>query len=280
MKALDQLRVSCAAPLLTATLLTAAVFCGCAEREPTEAGAPPPAAAVRTLHVAAASDLQPALETLLRAFREQHPDLQVVVAYGSSGSLAAQLEQDAPFDLFLAADRGYPQRVIAAGKAAAEDEFVYAIGHVVLWSPTGSNCDVARGLEALRDPAVRKIAIADPQVAPYGRAAVAVLEHYGLLEEVEARLVRGENVSQAAQFAASGAADAALISLSQARGPKLDGRGAFWQVPSEAHPVLEQGGVILSRAADRAAAEALRAFLLGPVGGELLVRFGFDLPGK
>lgn len=260
--------------------LLALIGCTSSENPNPPAQTADAAAPVKIVNVAAASDLQPAMEALLPAFREQHPEVQVVVAYGSSGSLAAQLEQDAPFDLFLAADRGYPQRVIAAGKAAAEDEFVYAIGHVVLWTATGSSCDVSQGIEVLRDPAIRKIAIADPQVAPYGRAAMAALEHYGMLADVEARLVRGENVSQAAQFAASGAADVGLISLSQARGPKLEGQGTYWQVPSEAHPVLEQGGVILRHAQDRAAAELLRDFLLSSAGGSVLTQFGFDLPGN
>jgi molybdate transport system substrate-binding protein len=235
----------------------------------------------REVAVAAAADLKYAFDDLKEAFGQRHPDIKVQVTYGSSGNFFAQLENRAPFDLFFSADVDYPSRLAAEGLAVQDSEFLYAIGHLVVWVPRNSSLDVAKlGIEALLDPSVRKIAIANPRFAPYGRAAEAALKSLGVYERVHERLVLGDNVAQTAQFIQTGAADIGLIGLSQARSPALREAGRFWEVPRDAYPRLEQGGIILSWAKDPEAAESLRAFVTGADGKAILRRYGFSLPGE
>ena len=248
---------------------------GCSPAKPPASNANPP----RVLAVAAAADLKFAFDDIAAAFRRAHPDIDVRPTYGSSGNFFAQLQNRAPFDLFLSADVDYPRRLIERGDAAADSLFAYAVGHLVLWVPRQSGLALeVHGTAVLLDPAVRKIAIANPQFAPYGRAAEAALKKLDLYERVRDRLVLGDNVAQAAQFVQTGAADIGLIGLSQALAPTLRDAGRYWELPAETYPRLEQGGVVLSWTQDRAAAESLRAFLTGGEGKALLRRYGFSLP--
>jgi molybdate transport system substrate-binding protein len=234
-----------------------------------------------SLLIAAAADLQFALEETLLVFREQHPRCTIKVSYGSSGSLFAQIENGAPFDVFLSADADLPRRLIERGRAEPDTLFLYAIGRLAVWVPTGSKLDLEhRGLAALRDPSVRRIAIANPAHAPYGAAAVAALQSCGIYEAVQAKLILGENIAQAAQFAQSGAADAGVIALSLALAPRMKNAGRFWEVPPQAFPRLEQGGVIVTGAANAANARQLRTLMTSDRGREILQRGGFFLPNK
>ncbi len=254
--------------------LLAALLSGCGPTSGTGEGS-------REVRVAAAADLKFALDDLLTEFQRQHSDIRVVVTYGASGNFYAQLCNKAPFDVFFSADVEYPRRLIDKGLAAREDEFLYAVGHLVVWVPNASPLELDRlGIRALLDPRVRKIAIANPRHAPYGRAAEAALKSLGVYEQIKAKIVNGENVAQAAQFVETGSADAGVIALSLALSPALRERGRRWEVPVDAYPRLEQGGVILSWARDRQAAEALRVFVSGPGGKAVLKRFGFFLPEK
>jgi molybdate transport system substrate-binding protein len=242
------------------------------------AGASPaPGQAARTLSVAAAANLRPAMDALAAAFEAEHPGVEVAVTAGASGAFFAQIRGGAPFDLFFSADRDYPRRVVEAGLSRG-GEVVYAVGKLVVWTPRGSPLDLeGRGLAALADPAVRKIAIGNPAVAPYGRAAEAALASAGVLEAVRSRLVLGQNVSQAAQFAQSGGADAALVPLSLALTPGLR-EGRVHLVPSSSYPAQEQSALVLRSARDPSLAEAFLAFVTGPRGREVLVRSGYGLP--
>jgi molybdate transport system substrate-binding protein len=240
--------------------------------------APPARGEVR---VAAAADLKFALEDVVKAFRARRPDIDVKVTYGSSGNFFAQLSNRAPFDLYLSADVDYPRKLAQQGLADKQSEFVYAVGHLVVWVPKSSPLAVEKlGAAALRDPSVKKIAIANPRHAPYGRAAEAALKSLGVYDQVKDKLVLGDNVAQTAQFVQSGAADIGIIALSLALAPELREQGRYWEVPLDAHPRLEQGGVILSWAQDRQAAETFRGFLLGDEGKAVLKRYGFFLPGE
>jgi molybdate transport system substrate-binding protein len=251
--------------LLLGLLLLALPACG---PKPTE----------RSVSVAAAADLQFALREVVDAFGHAHPDVKVKVTYGASGNFFSQINNGADFDLFLSADIDYPRQLVKAGLAVEGSEFTYALGHLVVWVPRDSSLDVEkRGMRALLDPRVRKIAIANPRHAPYGRAAEAAMKSLGVYDQVKDRLVLGENVTQAAQFAQKGAADVGVFSLSLALAPELRG-GRYGLVPLSAYPRLEQGGVVLTRARDRASAEALRAFLIGAEGRAVLKRFGFEFP--
>ncbi|HLJ97027.1 MAG TPA: molybdate ABC transporter substrate-binding protein [Gemmataceae bacterium] len=231
--------------------------------------------------VAAAADLKFALDEIIVAFQHRHPDIQVGVTYGASGTFYAQLSNHAPFDLFFSADMAYPHRLIEQGFAAPDSAFIYAVGHLVVWVPRKSHLDFEKeGLQALLNPAVRTIAIANPRHAPYGRAAEAALKSAGVYEKVQQRLVYGENVAQTAQFVQTGSADVGLIALSLALDPALAAWGRTWEIPVDTYPRMEQGGLILSWAKDRRTAEALRDFMLGEQGKPILRRYGFSLPEK
>lgn len=230
------------------------------------------------LTVAAAANLKAAAQELSRAFEAERPGVQVALTFGASGTFLAQLQNGAPFDVFLSADREYPDKVVAEGLGAASDERVYAVGKLVIWVPRSSTLEVEkRGLSALADPAVKRIAMANPAVAPFGRAAEAALRAAGILDAVKDRLVLGTSVAQAAQFATTGAADAALLPLSLTFDPGL-AAGRAVPVPGALHPRIEQSGIVLSRARDPALARAFLAFLTGEKGRAILVRYGYGLP--
>jgi molybdate transport system substrate-binding protein len=233
------------------------------------------------LTVAAAADLKFAMDELVTEFQANQPGTTVKVAYGSSGNFFAQLQNRAPFDLFFSADIEYPRRLAADGLALHSNVFRYAVGHLVVWMPKSSAVDVEKlGLQALLAPEVKKIAIANPKHAPYGRAAVAALNSLKVYDHVEARLVLGENIAQTAQFAQSGAADAGVLSLSLALSPAMRDAGRYWPVPLDACPPLEQGGLILNWTKDAPAATAFRDFVLGEHGRAVLRRHGFTCPEK
>jgi molybdate transport system substrate-binding protein len=242
-------------------------------------GAAPPAPP-RVVRVAAASDLKFALDDVVKALRAAHPDVSVQPTYGSSGNFVAQIQGGAPFDLFLSADVEYTRRLTAEGLTVPGSEFTYAVGHIVLWVARDTGIDVARGLGVLREPTVKKVAVANPRHAPYGRAAEVALKHAGVYEDVASKLVLGENVAQAAQFVQSGAADAGILALSLARAPAMTDAGRYYEIPGTAHPTLEQGGVILKQARDPEAAARVRGFLMAPAGRAILKRFGFVFPGE
>lgn len=221
------------------------------------------------LRVAAASDLKFALDEITTAFTNRHPEHTIKASYGASGNLFAQIENGAPFDVFLSADTNYPHRLIENGHAT--NFFLYAEGHIALWAPNSSKLDVEKlGLKALLDPSVRKIAIANPAHAPYGRAAVAALKEAGIYDRITNSLVLGENVAQTAQFVQSGGADMGILALSLVRSPPMRGKGRHFEIPS----ALQQGGAVMTRSKNAAAAETFRAFLAGPEARAILARYG------
>ncbi|MBX9791335.1 MAG: molybdate ABC transporter substrate-binding protein [Pirellulales bacterium] len=260
------------------------LLAGCGKEPSTSAGdaaettpsAPPGNATVR---IAAAADLRFALEEVAAEFNKTKPDVKVTATYGSSGNLSTQIANGAPFDVFLSADRSYAHRLVEQGIAAADSEFVYAIGQLALWVPSTSTLDLDKlGIKAVVDPSVRKVAIANPGHAPYGRAAEAAFRSFGVYDLVRERLVLGENVAQAAQFAESGAADVGVIPLPLAMAPAMQHKGRHWVVPCEAFPRLDQTGVVLRSAADPDAAKRFCQFLSSQRCREILARFGFLSP--
>jgi len=232
------------------------------------------------LRIAAAADLRYALEDIVKAFRQRHAEVRIEQAYGSSGMFYEQLTNRAPFDLFLSADVQYPRKLSEQGLILPGSEFTYADGRIVLWASTASGVDVERlGIDALRQPAVHHIAIANPAHAPYGRAAEAALRSLGLYDAVKDKLVMGENISQTFQMAESGAAEVGIVALSLAMAPAASGQGHYWEVPRDAYPRIQQGGAILKWTRNPAAAQAFRAFLLAPEGRAILWRAGFSPRG-
>ena len=229
--------------------------------------------------VAAASDLQAALPQLVARF-EKETGRTVRVTYGSSGNFFAQLQNGAPFDVFLSADIDYPARLDKGGLAVPGTITRYATGRIVLWTRSDSRINVSRGLDAAVDPAVRHIAIANPEHAPYGRAAVSALQRANLYETAKARFVLGENISQAAQFAQSGNAEVGIIALSLALRPSMKASGRYFEIPAASHPPIEQAGVVLKQARDVAAARQFLAFLTRADSASYLKSMGFDTPSR
>jgi molybdate transport system substrate-binding protein len=248
----------------------------------TAAGAQDPgsgARAARTVTVAVASNLKPAFEELARAFEASHPGVGVRTTYGASGHFFSQIRNGAPFDLFLSADAEFPAHVAEAGLADGPP-FIYAYGALVIWVPKGSPLAIEKdGLEALADPTVKRIAIPNPRVAPYGRAAAGAMESAGVYERVKDRLVLGQNVSQTAQFAQSGNAQVALVPLSLALAPPLSEEGRHVRVPDGTYERIAQAGVVLKGARQPGLARDLAAFVVGP-GRATLERYGYVVPGR
>ena len=230
--------------------------------------------------IAAASDLNFAFKEIVAEF-EKRTGNTVKLSLGSSGNFFAQLSNGAPFDVFFSADIGYPKRLEQAGLAEPGTLYLYAVGRIVLWVPKGSPIDVhALGIEALQHPSVKKIAIANPKHAPYGRAAVAAMEHFKVYGAVKDKLVLGENISQTAQFVQTGGADIGIIALSLAVAPAMKDTGMLWEVPFEAYPRLEQGAVILKTAKNQKAARGFLDYIKGSEGAAVFKRYGFFLPEK
>lgn len=236
-------------------------------------------AAARTMTVAAASDLQTVFGELRTHF-ERDAGAKVTVSFGSSGTLFAQIQNGAPFDVFMSADVDYPRQLVTRGLAEAGSEYEYATGRIVLWTRKDSGIDVARGLDVLRDSRVRRIAIANPELAPYGRAAVAALRQQGLYDAVQGKLVFGENISQAAQLVESGNADAGILSTSLALGPALRTAGSSFAIPATAHPPIAQAAVVLTASRNKDIARAFVNYLKQPDARRLLQDFGLEPPSQ
>jgi len=227
--------------------------------------------------IAAASDLNFAFKELAAEY-EKTSGSHVKLTLGSSGNFFAQIHNGAPFDLYFSADLAYPLKLEDAGLTVPGSLFRYAVGRIVLWTGHDSYIDVTKGFEALRAPTIKKIAIANPKHAPYGRAAAAAMEHFKVYDDVKDRLVLGENISQAAQFIESGACEIGVIALSLALAPTMKAKGRYWEVPAEAHPPLEQGAVILKSSKHQESAKQFLAFLKGVQGQSILKRYGFVVP--
>jgi len=231
----------------------------------------------QSLTIAAAADLRFALDEVLKPFRAAHPGARIDVIHGSSGKLATQIRNGAPFDVFLSADRAFADALHQEGLSTGEPR-LYAVGHLVTWST-----DPELGRQPLatlvRDARVKRFAIANPEHAPYGMRAMEALRSQGLQDAAQPKLVLGDNIAQAAQFIETGAAQAGLIALSLVLSPALQGRGAYTRVPEAWHSPLEQAFVLTRRAKDNPLAHAFASHLDSPAARTTLRRYGFALPG-
>jgi len=233
--------------------------------------------AEESLTVAAAADLKFALDEIILLFKSRYPAVQMQTIYGSSGKFSTQIRQGAPFDLYFSADIAYPRALKAEGFASSEVQ-PYAVGRIVLWSPSRDAGNMS--LADLADPSIRKIAIANPGHAPYGKRAEEALKAAGVWEEVEPKLVYGENVAQTAQFVQSGNAQVGIIALSLVLSPELAKQGSYALIPDHLHQPLEQGFIITRRAADNLQARAFAHFIAGIEARNIMSRYGFELPGE
>jgi len=237
---------------------------------------PSTSTSAQTLRVAAASDLQAVLPIVAERF-EKDTGNKVSLTFGSSGNFFTQIQNGAPFDVFLSADIDYPRRLEQAGLGEKETLYQYATGRLVLWTRNDSGIDVQRGLRVLTDARVGKVAIANPAHAPYGRAAVAAIRHEGLYDRVRPKLVMGENISQAAQFAQSGNADVGLLALSLALAPALKSVGHYAAVPDSMHPPIEQAGIVVATSGNNELARKFLDSLKRPEIVKILESYGFSL---
>lgn len=225
--------------------------------------------------IAAAADLKFAMDEIVTHFEQTHPAEHLQVIYGSSGKFHTQIQQGAPYDLYFSADISFPRQLAEAGFAASAVK-PYALGRIVLWS---ADIDASQmTLSSLTDPAIRRVAIANPKHAPYGKRAEEALKASGLWEKVEPKLVYGENIAHTAQFVQSGNAQVGIIALSLAVNPELAKQGGYWLIPDSLHEPLEQGFIITKRAADNPVAKAFANYMDSPPARTVMTKYGFVLP--
>jgi molybdate transport system substrate-binding protein len=230
-------------------------------------GASGPAWAAQT-NVAVAANFTDAVTEIGKVFKEKTGH-EAVFSFGSTGQLFTQITQDAPFEVFLAADDERPRLAIEQGFAVPESQFTYAIGTLVLWS---QDADLVQGERTLKAGDFTKIAIANPETAPYGAAAVATMRSLGVYEALEPKIVQGNNISQTFQFVETGNAELGFIALAQVA---RNDDGSRWVVPDGLHEPIRQDAVLLKKGADSEAAKAFVAFLKGPEAAAIIARFGY-----
>ena len=221
------------------------------------------------LTVAAASDLTPAFEELGREF-EAANGVKVVFTFGSTGMLTRQIENGAPVDLFAAANVSYIDELDKQGLIIPDSKAIYARGRITLWTPDTSNIRL-QGIADLARPEVMRIAIANPDHAPYGLAAKQALESVGIWERVRPKLVYGDNIRQTLQYAETGNVDVSIVALSLS----IQSRGRWTLIPEELHQPIDQGLGIIKTTQNEKAARAFAAFLTGPQGQAILKKYGF-----
>jgi molybdate transport system substrate-binding protein len=238
-----------------------------------------PAPHPQTLPIAAAADLQFALTNISAPFRQAHPEIDLALTYGSSGNFYSEIRNQAPFDVFLSADSEYPRKLAQEGYADPTSTFIYGVGRIVVWVPNQSPLDLNRlQIHALEADSVKHVAIANPQHAPYGRAAEAAMRSLGVYDRVAPKLVLGENIAQTLQFVQSGAAETGIVALALALAPSTRAQGRYWEIPLDAYPKIEQAGVILSHAKATVAAREFCTYLQSPAARARLKEYGFYLP--
>src|ERR1700733_8379861 len=226
------------------------------------------------LKIAAAADLQPVLPAIIQEF-EQRTHERVEASYASSATLATQILNGGPFGLFLSADLSFPEKVAAAG--LSDSPVPYARGTLVLWARNDSPVQPL-SIDSLRSSALRTVAVANPEHAPYGCAAKAAIEKLGLTDTLKAKLVVAENIAQTAQYADSGNADAGFISLTSALTPRLSGDGKYVLIPEDSYPPLVQGAVVIKQAPAAQEARQFLDFLLSAPVTKQLTAGGLKAP--
>lgn len=228
------------------------------------------------LTIAAASDLRFALDEILDAYREAHPDDTVRVTYGSSGRMTTQIMNGAPYDVFFSADIAYPQKLRAEGHAVTEPE-VYAIGRIVLWSNRMDASEMTLD-DLLRDD-IRRVAIASPTHAPYGVRAMEALKSVGLWEALQPKIVNGDNIAQTARMIQAGGAEIGIIALSLAEFPDLAEHN-YHLIDDALHEPLTQGFIITRRGEHNDTAHRFAEYMNGDTARDIMRRYGFVMPGE
>ena len=229
--------------------------------------------------VAAAADLQFAMQDIAARF-EKETGQKVTISYGSSGNFFQQLQNGAPFDIFFSANLDYAKKLQDAGLTESGSYYGYAKGKIVIWTRKESKFDVSSGVQALLNPSITKIAIANPQHAPYGKAAVEAMQRAGVYEKVKGKLVLGENISQTASFIVSGSADVGIVALSLALSPNMKNAGRYVEVPIGTYAPIEQACVVLKSSKNKEAALRFLSFVKSAAAAEILTRYGFNAQSR
>ena len=230
----------------------------------------------QSITIAAAADLRFALDDITRLYREKHQDVKIEVIYGSSGNLFQQISNQAPYDLFFSADVNFAAKLEEL-KLTSSKPRIYAVGHIVLWSISK---DISKGIALLTSEDVKKISIANPEVAPYGKRAVESLKYYKLYDIIKDKIVKGDNVSQAAQFVLTGNADVGIIALSLALSPAMSSKGQFFLIDEQSYSKLEQAYVILKKSEKKTELLDFVKFLETKKIKDIFSKYGFNLPAK
>lgn len=225
------------------------------------------------IRVAAAADLKFVLGDVIKEYNMEHPEQTVSAIFGSSGSFTTQIQQGAPFDLFLSADTQNPETLAKEGKAEGA-VFPYSVGHIVLWVPNESKLDLSKGLNVLTDSSIKKIAIANSAHAPYGRAAEQALKKSGIYEKISAKIVMGENIAQTAQFIETKAADIGIIAISLAVSPTLKAEGRFVEVDANLYEKMIQSGIVVKTTKNLKQAIQFKDFVLSAKAQKILNDYG------
>jgi molybdate transport system substrate-binding protein len=234
-------------------------------------------AAAEKLTIAAAADLKFAMDEIVTGFNQNHPGNSVEVVYGSSGKFHTQILQGAPYDLYFSADINYPRELAKKGLAASA-VMPYAVGRIVLWS---NSLDASKmAMTGLTDPKIVKIAIANPKHAPYGKRAEEALRSSGMWDQLQSKLVFGENIAHAAQFVQTGNAQVGIIALSLALNQELSKKGGYYLIPDKLHEPLEQGYIITKRAENKLLAKQFAQYMTSKETRRIMIKYGFVLPGE
>ena len=232
--------------------------------------------AAQSITVAAAADLQFAMQDVAAQFQKK-TGKEVKLIYGSSGNFFQQLQNGAPFDMFFSANLDYPKKLESAGLTEPGSYYEYAKGKIVVWVSKDSKLDVSSGLPILLNPAVKKIAVANPQHAPYGQAAVAAMQKENIYDKVKDKFVLGENISQTASFVMSGSADVGIVALSLALSPNMKDKGRYFEVPAGDYPPIKQACVILNSSKNKETAQQFLSFIKTAEVADTLRMYGFDV---
>jgi molybdate transport system substrate-binding protein len=232
--------------------------------------------AQQILTVASAADLQPVMTQIATRF-EKRSGATVKLSFGSSGNFFAEIQNGAPYDLFFSADVDYPAKLQAAGFVEPGSLYQYATGKIALWTPANSAIDVSKGLSVLNSEAVKKLAIANPSHAPYGRAAEAALKNAGLWDSVSSKVVLGESIAQTAQFVQSGNADVGIVALSLVLAPAMKEQGKYFIVPENLYLPLKQAAAIVKTSPHKNLAHSFLRFIKSSEITSLLQQYGFSV---
>jgi molybdate transport system substrate-binding protein len=231
--------------------------------------AAPPALAGQ-VQVAVAANFTAPAKDIAAAFKDKTGN-EVALSFGASGQFYAQIQQGAPFQVFLSADADRPKAAVDAGLAVADSRFTYAIGKLVLWSKT---LDVTKGDEALKANAFAKLSIANPKSAPYGAAAVEAMTKLGVYDAIQPKIVQGNSIAQAFEFVDTGNAELGFVALSQLANVTT---GSRWLVPKTLYAPIRQDAVLLKTGADDETSKAFLAFLKGPEARAIIEKYGYGL---